>query len=44
MQCRLGKGVGLEGAEKVDLQRRGAIFDEAVGDREAVGSPVPSGR
>ena len=39
-----GTGIGLEEAEKIDLRRRGAIFDEATGDRGAVDSPVPSGR
>ena len=43
-KCRFGSGIGLNEAEKIDLQRRGAIFDNATGDREAVGSPVPSGR
>lgn len=42
--CLFGSGLGLGEAEKIDLQRRGSIFDEATGDREAVDSPVPSGR
>ena len=43
-KCRFGSGIELNEAEKIDLQRRGAIFDDAIGDREAVDSPVPSGR
>jgi hypothetical protein len=44
MGCRFGKGIRLTAAEKMDLQQRGAIFDEATGDRSSVSSPFPSRR
>ncbi|MEP0873693.1 pentapeptide repeat-containing protein [Trichocoleus desertorum AS-A10] len=32
--ARFGEGIGLTEAEKLDLQQRGAIFNESIGDRE----------
>jgi uncharacterized protein YjbI with pentapeptide repeats len=33
---RFGKGIGLSEPEKLDLIKRGAIFDDSTGDREFV--------
>jgi uncharacterized protein YjbI with pentapeptide repeats len=38
--ARFGEGRGLSKKEKQDLARRGAIFDEASGDRESAYSPT----
>lgn len=40
-KAQLGSGLGLSEAEKRDLAQRGAIFDEAPGDRSLISSPSP---
>jgi uncharacterized protein YjbI with pentapeptide repeats len=42
--ARFGNGFGLSDTEKRDLARRGAIFDEAPGDRSPSSSPTPTRR
>ena len=40
LNAYFGEGTGLSQTEKEDLARRGAIFDDASGDRESAYSPV----
>jgi uncharacterized protein YjbI with pentapeptide repeats len=39
--AQLGSGLGLSQSEKLDLARRGAIFDKAPGDRSPISFPFP---
>jgi uncharacterized protein YjbI with pentapeptide repeats len=39
--ARFGQGRGLSMTEKLDLSYRGAIFDDALGDRSPTSSPSP---
>ena len=42
--CLFGEGVGLSDVQKEYLKRRGAIFNDAPGDRRSVKKPSPTGR
>ena len=42
--ARFGLGIGLSGRERRELKAKGAIFEDAPGDRAFTPVPVPSGR
>ncbi|MBW4523343.1 MAG: pentapeptide repeat-containing protein [Scytolyngbya sp. HA4215-MV1] len=40
VNAQFGQGIGLSQAKKQDLAMRGAIFDDASGDRESMYAPI----